>query len=76
MYVSVMFRFSTPNQVYCSYIMMDRIHSISELEGNFVEAVIGYIFIVNLSPMFIVPLMWYESPKIAEYLNIWSEFEV
>lgn len=55
---------------------MDRIKSISDLEGKFVEAVIGYLFIVNLLPLIIVPLMWYESPKIAEILNSWAEFEV
>lgn len=46
------------------------------LEGRFEEAVIAYLFIVNLLPIIIVPLMWYESKKIASILNSWMDFEV
>lgn len=55
---------------------MDRINSVSNFEGKFVEAVIAYLFIVNLLPLIIIPLMWYEGPKIAAILNSWAEFEV
>lgn len=68
--------YAPPHQIYSSYILTDRIDSIGDLEGKFVEAVIGYLFIVNLLPLIIVVIMWYESPKIAEILNSWAEFEV
>lgn len=49
---------------------------LADLEGRFVEAVIAYLFIVNLLPIIIVPLMWYESIKIASMLQDWSRLEV
>jgi gustatory receptor len=55
---------------------MDRIASVQNLEGRFEEAVIAYLFIVNLLPLIIVVLMWYESRKIASILNGWAELEV
>lgn len=55
---------------------MDRIAIVRTLEGRFEEAVIAYLFIVNLLPIIIVPLMWYESRKIANWLNSWADFEV
>lgn len=55
---------------------MDRIAVVSILEVRFEEAVIAYLFIVNLLPIIIVPLMWYEARKIAAFLNSWADFEV
>jgi gustatory receptor len=46
------------------------------VEGRFEEAVIAYLFIVNLLPILIVPIMLYEGRKIAAILNEWNEFEV
>lgn len=63
-------------QIYSSYILMDRIAIVRTLEGRFEEAVIAYLFIVNLLPIIIVPLMWYECRKIAAILNSWADFEV
>lgn len=51
-------------------------NKLQNLEGKFVEAVIAYLFIVNLLPIIIVPLMWYEGIKIASILNSWMDFEV
>lgn len=55
---------------------MDRMNKLQHLEGKFVEAVIAYLFIVNLLPIIIVPTMWYEGQKIASILNSWVDFEV
>lgn len=57
---------------------MDRMNKLQHHEGKFVEAVIAYLFIVNLLPVIIVPMMWYEcsSGKIASIMNNWSDFEV
>lgn len=63
-------------QTYSGFILIDRISSVSNLEGRFVEAVIAYLFIVNLLPILIVPMMWYEGGKVAAILNSWAEFEV
>lgn len=63
-------------QIYSSYILVDRINTVQNLEGRFEEAVIAYLFIVNLLPIIIVPVMWYESRKIASILNNWADFEV
>ena len=63
-------------QIYCGFILIDRMNKLHNLEGKFVEAVIGYLFIVNLLPIIIVPLMWYEAVKIASLLNSWADFEV
>lgn len=46
------------------------------LEGRFEEAVIAYLFIVNLLPIVIILLMWYECGKVAVLLNDWMDFEV
>lgn len=63
-------------QIYSSYILMNRIAIVRTLEGRFEEAVIAYLFIVNLLPIIIVPLMWYESQKVAAIFNSWADFEV
>lgn len=53
-----------------------RIGIISNLEGRFEEAVIAYLFLVNILPIFIIPLMWAETKKIASVMNDWNDFEV
>jgi gustatory receptor len=45
------------------------------LEGRFEEAVIAYLFIVNLLPCIMIPILWSEIGKVATVLNSWSEFE-
>lgn len=52
-----------------------RFRIIANLEGKFEEAVIAYLFIVNVFPIIIVPLMWYENRNVANVLNSWTEFE-
>lgn len=59
-----------------SFTVNKRIEIVQNAEGRFEEAVIAYLFIVNLLPIFIVPIMWYEAKKIASILNEWSNFEV
>lgn len=49
---------------------------IKSLEGRFEEAVIAYLFVVNILPIVIIPLMWFESRKIARVLDNWTDFEV
>lgn len=49
---------------------------VRSLEGRFEEAVIAYLFLVNLLPVLIVPIIWYETKKIVRVLNNWNEFEV
>lgn len=63
-------------QIYMSYTFVKRIEIVRNVEGRFEEAVIAYLFIVNLLPIVIVPTLWYEAKKIANILNEWSEFEV
>lgn len=55
---------------------MNRIKVISTLEGRFEEAVVAYLFIVNILPVIIIPLLWYESKKVAIVMNNWRDFEV
>uniref|UniRef100_A0A336LIB2 Gustatory receptor n=1 Tax=Culicoides sonorensis TaxID=179676 RepID=A0A336LIB2_CULSO len=57
------------------YVLLHRIKIIQTLEGKFEEAVIAYLFIVNILPVIIIPLMWYECHKVANVLNSWTEFE-
>ncbi|KAG5679676.1 hypothetical protein PVAND_009230 [Polypedilum vanderplanki] len=61
--------------IYMSYTFIKRIEIVQNVEGRFEEAVIAYLFIVNLLPIFIVPIMWYEAKKVASILNEWSDFE-
>jgi gustatory receptor len=63
-------------QIYSSYIFIERINIVRNLEGRFEEAVIAYLFIVNLLPIILVPLMWAECGKVARILNSWGHFEV
>lgn len=59
-----------------SYTFVKRIEIVRNVEGRFEEAVIAYLFIVNLLPILIVPILWYEVKKTASILNEWSDFEV
>ncbi|XP_055639886.1 gustatory and odorant receptor 24 isoform X2 [Toxorhynchites rutilus septentrionalis] len=61
---------------YVAYIMIERINIVRTLEGRFEEAVIAYLFIVNISPIIIIPLMWYETRKVVIILNNWTDFQV
>lgn len=61
---------------YIVYISMNRTKSSKASEGRFEEAVISYLFTIQLSPLFMIPTMWYETKKIAEVLNSWSDFEI
>lgn len=62
--------------VYVIYVGISRIHIVQNLEGRFEEAVIAYLFIVNLLQIIIVPILWYEIRKITKLFNDWTEFEV
>lgn len=81
------FRFASPIMVYsivlfttmmgyASYIGVTRLHIVKTSEGRFEEAVVAYLFIVNLLQIFFIPILWYESRKIARVLNDWNDFEV
>lgn len=67
--------------VYCaliSYVLYLTLHKVQiqrTAEGKFEEAVIEYLFTVYLFPMIAIPLLWYETRKIAEVLNGWVGFE-
>ncbi|KXJ74510.1 hypothetical protein RP20_CCG013518 [Aedes albopictus] len=60
---------------YVIYITILRIDIVRTLEGRFEEAVIAYLFIVNILPVLIIPLMWYETRKVSSLLNQWVDFE-
>lgn len=81
------FQIASPSMVYSgvvfftmlSYVLYLSLHKVQILrtaEGKFEEAVIEYLFTVYLFPMVVVPIMWYETRKIAEVLNEWANFEV
>ncbi|XP_053671307.1 uncharacterized protein LOC128721566 [Anopheles nili] len=61
--------------VYIAYILINRIEIVRTLEGRFEESVIAYLFIVNILPILIIPLMWYETRKVASVVNGWVDFE-
>lgn len=63
-------------QIYIGYILVNRIKIVNSLDGRFEESVIAYLFIVNILPIIVIPLMWSESKKIAIVFNNWSDFEV
>ncbi|XP_053693674.1 gustatory and odorant receptor 24 [Sabethes cyaneus] len=82
-----MFTCASPAMAYCAtfllllaayviFILIGKIHMVRTLEGRFEEAVIAYLFIVNVLPLLIIPMMWYESRKVVDLLNDWVEFEV
>ncbi|XP_023940247.2 gustatory and odorant receptor 24 [Bicyclus anynana] len=61
---------------YVLYLSLHKVQILRASEGKFEEAVIEYLFTVYLFPMLLVPIMWYETRKIAGILNGWVEFEV
>ncbi|XP_058456058.1 gustatory and odorant receptor 24 [Malaya genurostris] len=61
--------------IYTSFILIHRIDHVRTLEGRFEEAVIAYLFIVNIFPLLIIPIMWYETRKVTNLLNSWVDFE-
>ncbi|ETN58369.1 gustatory receptor [Anopheles darlingi] len=62
--------------IYLLFIALSRIEIVRTLEGRFEEAVIAYLFIVNILPILIIPLMWYETRKVASIMNGWADFEI
>lgn len=58
------------------YIALDRIHIVQSLEGRFEESVIAYLFLLNILPILIIPMVWLETEKFTDVLNNWTEFEV
>ncbi|CAH2232250.1 jg23339 [Pararge aegeria aegeria] len=60
---------------YVLYLSLHKVQILRAAEGKFEEAVIEYLFTVYLFPMLLVPIMWYETRKIAGILNGWVEFE-
>ncbi|KOB69745.1 Gustatory receptor [Operophtera brumata] len=62
------------------YVLYLSLHKVQILkttsEGKFEEAVIEYLFTVYLFPMTVIPIIWYETRKIAGVLNGWVEFEI
>lgn len=61
---------------YILYLSLDKVQILRTAEGKFEEAVIEYLFTVYLFPIIVVPIMWYETRKIAGVLNGWVDFEV
>jgi gustatory receptor len=61
---------------YVLYLSLHKVQILRTAEGKFEEAVIEYLFTVYLFPMLAVPLLWYETRKIAGVLNEWVNFEV
>jgi len=45
---------------------------VRSLSGPFEEAVIAYLFLVNILPIMIIPILWYEARKIAKLFNDWD----
>lgn len=61
---------------YVLYLSLHKVQILRTAEGKFEEAVIEYLFTVYLFPMIVVPIMWYETRRIAAILNGWVDFEV
>ncbi|XP_064548949.1 gustatory and odorant receptor 63a [Drosophila montana] len=61
---------------YVGYVANNRIHIVRSLSGPFEEAVIAYLFLVNILPIIIIPILWLEAKKIALLFNDWDDFEV
>ena len=61
---------------YISYLTLNKVQILRTAEGKFEEAVIEYLFTVYLFPVVVVPILWYETGKIAAILNGWVDFEV
>ncbi|XP_055843751.1 gustatory and odorant receptor 63a isoform X1 [Episyrphus balteatus] len=62
--------------IYVGYVADNRIQIVSSLKGPFEEAVIAYLFLVNILPIILIPIMWSETRKIAGLLNDWNDFEI
>lgn len=76
LYSAAMFVFLVAYVLYLSLHKVQIFKTEGKSEGKFEEAVIEYLFTVYLFPMIIIPIMWYETRKIAGVLNGWVEFEV
>lgn len=63
-------------QIYVIYVASNRIKIVQSLEGRFEESVIAYLFLVNILPICIIPMIWIETKKVAQVLNDWTDFEV
>ncbi|TMW49370.1 hypothetical protein DOY81_005554 [Sarcophaga bullata] len=61
---------------YVVYVANNRITIVTSLSGPFEEAVIAYLFLVNILPIFLIPLMWWETRKICSLVNDWDDFEI
>ncbi|XP_013185991.2 gustatory and odorant receptor 24 [Amyelois transitella] len=61
---------------YVLYLSLNKVRIQRTAEGKFEEAVIEYLFTVYLFPMIAVPILWYETRKIADVLNSWVDFEL
>lgn len=61
---------------YVLYLSLNKVQILKTSEGKFEEAVIEYLFTVYLFPLLVIPIMWYETRKIAGVLNGWVDFEV
>lgn len=64
------------SQSYVIYVGINRIKIVQSLEGRFEESVIAYLFLVNILPILIVPMIWTETGKFTKVLNDWTDFEV
>lgn len=63
-------------QCYVTYVAIHRVTVVQSLEGRFEESVIAYLFLINILPLLIIPLIWIETPKFTQVLNDWTDFEV
>ncbi|XP_068619575.1 gustatory and odorant receptor 24-like [Battus philenor] len=61
---------------YILYLSLHKVQILRTAEGKFEEAVIAYLFTVYLFPTIVVPIVWYETKKIAGVLNGWVDFEI
>lgn len=68
--------FFSISQCYVIYVGIHRIEVVQSLEGRFEESVIAYLFLVNILPILIVPMIWTETGKFTKVLNDWTDFEV
>ncbi|KAJ2954775.1 hypothetical protein O0L34_g3079 [Tuta absoluta] len=61
---------------YVLYLSLHKVQILRSAEGKFEEAVIEYLFTVYLFPLAVIPIMWYETRKIASVFNSWVDFEI
>nr|QKN21079.1 gustatory receptor [Bactrocera correcta] len=62
--------------VFVTYVAKNRISIVTSLSGPFEEAVIAYLFLVNILPLILIPILWWEARKIAKLWNDWDDFEI